>query len=108
MNISPLQTGIADPEAARALKTASAAGEFESLLIAQMLKSMREEGSGWLGSGSDKTADAAIGFGEEQLAAALSAAGGLGLAKIVQSGLKAPDLAEPVLPESEGIVRKPL
>jgi Rod binding domain-containing protein len=108
MNISPLQTGIADPEEAKSLKTNAAAGQFESLLIAQMLKSMREEGSGWLDSGGDKTADAAIGFGEEQLAAALSAAGGLGLAKIVQSGLKAPDLTEPVLSDSKGIVSKPL
>src|ERR1700676_4036354 len=103
MNISPIQTSIANPEAARNLKTASAAGEFESLLIAQLLKSVREEGSGWLGTGGDKTADAAIGFGEEQLAAALSAAGGLGLAKIVQDGLKAPHLTEGVLSETKGV-----
>lgn len=105
MSIASIQTAITNPEAARSLKTASAAGEFESLLIAQMLKSMREEGSGWLGTGDDKTADAAIGFGEEQLAAALSAAGGLGLAKIVQAGLKAPDVTEGVLPESKSVVR---
>jgi Rod binding domain-containing protein len=108
MNISPLQTSFADPEETKTLKTNSAADQFESLLIAQMLKSSREEGSGWLDSGSDKTADAAIGFGEEQLAAALSAAGGLGLAKIVKSGLKTPYMAEPVLPDSESVMRKPL
>jgi Rod binding domain-containing protein len=110
MNISALQTNIADPEAAKSLKAAGAAGQFESLLIAQMLKSMREEGSGWLGTGSDKTADTAVGFAEEQLATALSSAGGLGLAKIVQSGLKAPGVTEGLgtVADSKSVVGKAL
>jgi Rod binding domain-containing protein len=70
-------------------KIADAAGQFEALLIGQMLKSMREEGSGWLGTGEDKSADAVMGFAEEQFAAALSAGGGLGLAKMVGAGLEA-------------------
>jgi Rod binding domain-containing protein len=100
MNVSgvqaTIQKAIPDMDSGKNLKTTKAAGEFESLLIAQMLKSMREEGSGWLGTGEDKSADSAMGFAEEQLAVSLSAAGGLGLAKIVQSGLQAPGMTESV------------
>jgi Rod binding domain-containing protein len=73
-------------------KAAAAAGQFEALLIAQMLKSMRESESGWLGTGEDSASDSAMGLAEEHFASAISAAGGLGLAKIVNAGLKAPDL----------------
>lgn len=79
-------TDVKDP------KAAAAAGQFESLLIAQMLKSMREAESGWLGTGEDSASDAAMGMAEEHFASAISAAGGFGLAKIVNAGLKAPDL----------------
>ena len=77
-------------------KSANAAGQFESLLIAQMLKSMRESESGWLGTGDDSASDSAMAMAEEHFASAISAAGGLGLAKIVNSGLKAPDLSRGV------------
>jgi Rod binding domain-containing protein len=73
-------------------KAADAAGQFESLLIAQMLKSMRESESGWLGTGDDSASDSAMAMAEEHFASAISAAGGLGLAKIVGRGLEAPDL----------------
>jgi Rod binding domain-containing protein len=66
-----------------------AAQEFESLLIAQLLKSMRESDSGgWLGTGSDQAGAHAMELAEEQLAQALAHQGGLGLAKLVVSGLK--------------------
>jgi Rod binding domain-containing protein len=71
-------------------KASDAAGQFESLLIAQMLKSMREEESGWLGTGDDKTSDSAMGMAEEHLASALSASGGFGLSKVVSDDLKTP------------------
>jgi Rod binding domain-containing protein len=74
-------------------KAAAAAGQFEALLIAQMLKSMRESESGWLGTGEDSASDSAMGMAEEHFASAISAAGGLGLARIVNAGLKAPDLS---------------
>jgi Rod binding domain-containing protein len=73
-------------------KAANAGRQFESLLIAQMLKTMRESESGWLGTGEDSASDSAMAMAEEHFASAISAAGGLGLAKIVNSGLKAPDL----------------
>ncbi len=71
-------------------KASEAAKQFESLLIAQMLKTMREEESGWLGTGEDKTADSAMSMAEEHLASALSAAGGFGLSKVVAKDLQAP------------------
>jgi Rod binding domain-containing protein len=58
-----------------------------------MLKSMREEGSGWLGTGEDHAADSAMAMAEEHFASVLSAAGGFGIAKIVNSGLQTPDLS---------------
>ena len=73
-------------------KASGAATQFESLLIAQMLKSMRESESGWLGTGEDSAADSAMAMAEEHFASAISAAGGFGLAKIVGTGLKTPDL----------------
>lgn len=72
-----------DPE-----KIAEAARQFESVLIAQLLKSMRSSGDGgWLGTGEDPTASAAMDMAEEQFAGTLSAQGGLGLAQMVIRGL---------------------
>jgi Rod binding domain-containing protein len=70
------------------LKRTGAAKDFEALLIGQMLHSVRSEGSGWLGTGEDQSSDAAFGLGEEELAKALSEHGGLGLAKLIDSGLR--------------------
>src|SRR5215831_5150417 len=85
-------------------KSAGAAKDFEALLIGQMLRSMHEEG-GWLGTGEDQAGDAAIGLGEEQLARSLAASGGLGLSRMIESGLDsesqnqakttAPDISAP-------------
>jgi Rod binding domain-containing protein len=70
-------------------KSTKAATDFEALLIGQMLQSVREEGSSWLGAGEeDKASDAAFGMGEQQLALALANGGGLGLAKVIASGLE--------------------
>jgi Rod binding domain-containing protein len=69
-------------------KIADAAGQFETLMIAQMLKSMREEGGGWLGTGDDAAGASAMSMAEEHLASALTAGGGLGLAHMVEAGLK--------------------
>jgi flagellar protein FlgJ len=73
-------------------KTIGAAKDFEALLIGQMLKSVRTEGSGWLGSGDsadeDSSNDVALSMGEEQMAKALSAGGGLGLAKMIEANLQ--------------------
>lgn len=68
-------------------KAAGAARDFEALLIGQMLRSVREEDSGWLGTGDDDAGATAMGIGEEELAGAIAAAGGFGLAKIIAAGL---------------------
>jgi Rod binding domain-containing protein len=71
------------------LKRAGAAKDFEALLVGQMLRSIREEGSGWLGTGDDQASEAAFGLGEEQLARSLSASGGFGMSRFIQAGLEA-------------------
>jgi Rod binding domain-containing protein len=76
-------------------KGAAAAKDFEALLIGQMLRSAREEDSGWLGTGDDDAGSAAYSLGEDQLAKAMAAGGGLGLSKVIAAGLAqqaAPDV----------------
>jgi Rod binding domain-containing protein len=80
-------TGSVPSAGKEAQKELGAARDFEALLISQMLRSIREEGSGWLGTGDDDAGATAVGFGEEQLAKALTKGGGLGLAKVIASGL---------------------
>jgi Rod binding domain-containing protein len=64
-----------------------AAQQFESLMIAQMLKSIREGGDSWMGTGDDAAGSTAVEMAEEQLAKSLSQNGGLGLARMVEAGL---------------------
>jgi Rod binding domain-containing protein len=73
-------------------KIAGAAKDFEALLLGQILKSVHEEG-GWLGTDDDDASEAAVGFGEEQLARVMAASGGLGLSKIVESGVRSEQAA---------------
>jgi Rod binding domain-containing protein len=68
-------------------KILNAAKQFESLLVAQMLKSMQDSEGGWLGTGDDQSSSAAMEYGQEAFAQAMSASGGLGLAKMVAAGL---------------------
>jgi Rod binding domain-containing protein len=75
-------------DAKERLKAAGASKDFEALLIGQMLRSVREEGSGWLGTGEDEASSTAFGLGEEELAKALTASGGLGLSRIIEAGLR--------------------
>ena len=67
-------------------KVREAAQQFEALLMQQMLRTVRESG-GWLGSGDDATGECATDFAEQQFAAAMSAGGGLGLARLIAQGL---------------------
>ena len=68
-------------------KLKESAQQFEALLIAQMMRSMRESSSGWLGTGDDSTASPAMEMAEEQFAQAMSSKGGLGLATMVTGEL---------------------
>jgi Rod binding domain-containing protein len=66
-----------------------AARQFESLMLSEMLKSMREaSGSGWLGTGEDSAGDSVMSLAQEQFAQALAQNGGLGLSKLVVEGLE--------------------
>ena len=75
------------PVDATSLKRTGAAKDFEALLLTQMLHSSRGEG-GWLGTGEDQSSDAAFGLGEEELAKSMAASGGLGIAKLIDQGLR--------------------
>lgn len=70
-------------------KIQKAARDFEALLIGQMLKMARESEGGITGDGDeeDETNSTMVELGEQQLAQALAASGGLGIAKIVIAGL---------------------
>lgn len=65
-----------------------AACQFESLLIGQLMKSVRESSTGWLSDGEDQAGATATDMAEEQFARALARQGGLGLARLVVSGLQ--------------------
>ena len=88
--ISPLSTmsaavHVPKQETARAH---DAAQQFEGLLIAQMLRGVRESGSGWLGSGENSSGECATDYAEQQFATVLAQNGGLGLADLITRGLE--------------------
>lgn len=72
-------------------KVRSAAQQFEALLIGQMMRSVRESGSGWLGSGGDSSGDCATEYAEQQFAAVMAQQGGLGLSNLISRGLETRD-----------------
>lgn len=74
---------------ARSGRTDQAARDFESLLLTQLLRSAHQAG-GWLGASDDDPDGAVLGIAEEHLASVISANGGLGLARLIQSGLNRP------------------
>jgi Rod binding domain-containing protein len=86
-------------------KVASAAKQFEALIMGQVLKTARESSDGgWLGGDGDKTGELSLEMAEQEFSKALSTKGGLGIAKLVttsfdrhaaivaNSGLAAPRL----------------
>ena len=71
-------------------KIRQAAIDFEALLLGQMLKSAREaSGGGLTGDGADDSQENStlVELGEQQFAQALASSGGLGIAKMVITGL---------------------
>lgn len=70
-------------------KIHDAAQQFESLLIGQLLKSAREaDGGGWMGTDDEDAGQVGVEMGEQQFAKLLAASGGLGLARLIETGLK--------------------
>lgn len=80
--------GPKDPAQDRA-RLEKAAAEFEAVLLAEMLKSMRAD-RGWLGTGEDQAGASMLEIGEEHLAQVLASSGGLGLARIITQDLAKP------------------
>lgn len=68
-------------------KIRDAAQQFEALMIAQLLKSSHGE-SGWLGTGEDQAGVIGIDMAEQEFARMLTAAGGLGISKMIVAGLE--------------------
>ncbi len=64
-----------------------AAHQFESLLVEQLMKTVRESGEGsWMG-GDDKSSQSLMEYAEQEFARVMSRAGGFGIAKTVVNGL---------------------
>ena len=88
--INPVGTVSSDAPSIKKHDVAGAAKQFESLMLTQILRSVREAGGseGWLGSGEDAASSSAMEMAEEQFASALSAQGGFGLARMVTANLQ--------------------
>lgn len=89
MKIDGVSAILSGAPAEQGAKLKKAAGEFEALLIGQMLKSARESGSGWFGTGEDEASSTTAGYAEEQFAQTIAAQGGLGIASMLTKGLHA-------------------
>ena len=85
----------ASNRSARPARALDAAEQFEALLISQLLHSARAEGSGWLGAPGESSSDCATDYAEQQFAAVMAHAGGLGIATMVARGLSTPSTAAP-------------
>ena len=69
------------------------ASEFESLLIAGMLKSARESSANGGAEETDQGGSAALDMADEQIARVLAQNGGFGLARLITKGLTPKDAA---------------
>lgn len=85
---SVLSVGVETSSSRNPDKVHDAAQQFEALLIGQIMRTERQSGSGWLGSGEDSSAECATDYAEQQFAAVLAQQGGLGLATMVEKGLE--------------------
>jgi Rod binding domain-containing protein len=95
-------------------KLANAAKQFEALMMGQVLKAARSSSDGgWLGTGDDPSSDMTMELGEQQLAQALAARGGMGIARMVTKNLDhskpkvassgTPNLSVPDLPSKDSV-----
>lgn len=90
MNSAPIQTAaneaalLGTPSSSKPKTPFDAAKQFESLLIAQMLRVARESMSG---DDSNSTAETMFDVAGQQFAEMLADRGGFGLSRIIESGL---------------------
>ena len=101
LQLTPSLSSTGDPQATKSSKIATAAKQFEALLINEMIKSVREASDdGWLGGGTDSSAESAFGIAESQFAQTIADKGGLGLAKTIRHALDNDKSAPPAAPPS--------
>jgi Rod binding domain-containing protein len=94
-SINPASAAGATSGAAHATATdspeeiAKAASQFESLLISQLLQSARgSDGESWMGTDANEAGATLTEMSEQALSSALASKGGLGLAKLINTGLQ--------------------
>jgi Rod binding domain-containing protein len=92
-----IQAGLGAAECPDQRRLREAASGFEALLLAQLLKAMREE-RGWMGTGEDQASASMLEIAEEHLAEVLARAGGLGLSELVLRGLSSGGCAPEAAP----------
>lgn len=80
-------------------KTSAAIQDFEGMLLAQMLQSIRESALGGWQEQSDQSGATALEMAEGHLAQMLAANGGLGLAKVLERSLEGSSERQPVQPQ---------
>lgn len=80
-----LPGGLSSPAKTETQKSSrEAATEFESLLVGQMLKSMREgKEESWLGGDSSAGNESIMEMAEQQVARAIAQRGGFGIARML-------------------------
>ena len=84
--LSPVACSSAGETASNGSETAKArdaAQQFEALLLAQILRTVRESSHG-----TDDAGECATDFAEQQFARVLAQQGGLGLAPLIAAGLE--------------------
>ena len=82
MTISSMTPAIPETAAAKTSKVEGAAKQFEALMIAQMLRTAREDTEDNTSSGSTM-----LDVADQQFSQVLANNGGLGLAKLIVKGL---------------------
>ena len=83
MNVTAAGAVTPDRDRVDNAKLKDAAGKFEAMLIAQMLKSARKTDSGGWSGESDQSATCIMDMAEQQIADMLGAQGGFGIAQMV-------------------------
>jgi Rod binding domain-containing protein len=88
-SISPgsLDGGYSNISSGAHTDLATAAQQFEALMLHQMLQAAHDPDESWFGTGEDddQASKQAMDLAQQQFASALAAHGGLGLAKLVVS-----------------------
>lgn len=87
MKIQATRTEMESQPTPEKAKIAKAAQEFEAMLLACLLNSFQKSMTSLPGGDNDAASDSYGEFGVESMAAGVSAAGGLGIARLLTSTL---------------------